>query len=103
MAISRDLGLDPMDVAMKNFVYAGYDHPEKMIIHSCGLKECLEYVKKSLGWRERKGKLPEGRGMGVAFSGGPSSIVVMPHSPTGINIQINVEGGVNVFSGGGDI
>lgn len=101
--IAKDLNLDHLDMALKNFVYAGYEHPEKMHIQTCGIKECLEFVEKSLNWRERKGKLPEGRGLGVSFSGGPSSIVIMPHAPTGITIQINMEGGVNIFSGGVDI
>lgn len=101
--IAEELGIDPLDIRLKNFVYAGYDHIEKYSIHSCGLKQCLEFMEKELHWRERRGKLPAGRGMGVAFSGGPSSVVIMPHTPTGITIQINWDGGVNVFSGGADI
>ncbi len=101
--IAEELGLDPLDIRKKNFVHVGYEHLEQYRIHSCGLNQCLEFVEKELDWHKRKGKLPAGRGMGVAFSGGPSSVVIMPHTPTGITIQINWDGGVSIFSGGADI
>jgi len=101
--VAKEIGMDPMEIRLKNFVYVGYDHVEHYKIHSCGLKQCLEFVEKELDWKKRKGKLPPGRGIGVAFSGGPSSVVIMPHTPTGISIQINWDGGVSVFSGGADI
>lgn len=101
--IAKDIGMDPLDIRKKNFVSVGCEHVEHYRIHSCGLNECLDFVKKELKWDEKKGKLPDGRGIGVAFSGGPSSVVIMPHTPTGITIQINWDGGVNVFSGGADI
>lgn len=101
--LAEDIGIDPLEFRAKNFVYAGYDHLEHYKIHSCGLKGCADFMDQALQWKEKKGKLPEGSGVGVAFSGGPSSVVIMPHTPTGITCQINWEGGVNIFSGGADI
>lgn len=101
--IAEELRLDPLDIRIKNFVYVGCDHPEKYSILSCGLNECSEFIEKSLNWRERKGKLSEGHGLGLAFSGSTSGMVFLPHAATGITIQINMGGGVNIFSGGADI
>lgn len=101
--VAEELGIDPLDIRKKNFVYVDYDHIEHYKIHSCGLNQCLDFVEKELDWKKRKGKLPDGRGLGAAFSGGPSSVVIMPHTPTGITIQINWDGGVSIFSGGADI
>lgn len=101
--IARELGLDPLDMRAKNFVSTGNENIQRQLISSCGLNECLEYIKKSLHWEERKGRLPEGRGLGVAFASSACSIVVQPHTPTGITIQINIDGGVSILSGGADI
>ncbi len=101
--VARDLGLDPLDIRAKNFVSVGDDNIEKQFIGSCGLKECLGFMKKALDWQERKSKLPPGRGMGAAFASSACSIVVQPHTPTGITLQINNDGGVNILSGGADI
>ena len=59
------------------------------------------------GWKERKGKLPKGRGLGVAcshyVSGAANSIIRsdMPHST--VNIKIDRDGGVVVYTGASEI
>jgi 4-hydroxybenzoyl-CoA reductase subunit alpha len=58
-------------------------------------------------WSERKGKLPRGRGLGIAcshyVSGAANSIIRsdMPHST--VNIKIDRDGGVVVYTGASDI
>ena len=59
------------------------------------------------GWRERKGKLTKGRGLGIAcshyVSGAANSIIRsdMPHST--VNIKIDRDGGVVVYTGASEI
>ncbi|HKN21252.1 MAG TPA: molybdopterin cofactor-binding domain-containing protein, partial [Terracidiphilus sp.] len=58
-------------------------------------------------WNERKGKLPRGRGLGIAcshyVSGAANSIIRsdMPHST--VNIKIDRDGGVVLYTGASDI
>ena len=58
-------------------------------------------------WAERKGKLPKGRGLGMAcshyVSGAANSIIRsdMPHST--VNIKIDRDGGVVVYTGASEI
>ena len=37
-------------------------------VMSYGLPECLDKVMKASGWAERRGKMPKGRGLGLACS-----------------------------------
>ncbi len=59
------------------------------------------------GWEERNGKLPKGRGLGMAcshyVSGAANSIIRsdMPHST--VNIKIDRDGGVVVYTGASEI
>jgi 4-hydroxybenzoyl-CoA reductase subunit alpha len=59
------------------------------------------------GWKERKGKLAKGRGLGIAcshyVSGAANSIIRsdMPHST--VNIKIDRDGGVVVYTGASEI
>src|SRR5207244_13215582 len=59
------------------------------------------------GWERRKGKLPRGRGLGIAcshyVSGAANSIIRsdMPHST--VNIKIDRDGGVVVYTGASEI
>src|SRR5208283_2625614 len=59
------------------------------------------------GWKQRIGKLPKGRGLGIAcshyVSGAANSIIRsdMPHST--VNIKIDRDGGVVVYTGAAEI
>ena len=71
------------------------------------MPECIDQVVTRSGWKERKGKLPKGRGLGVAcshyVSGAANSIIRsdMPHST--VNIKIDRDGGVVVYTGASEI
>jgi len=101
--LAEDLGIDPVDLRLKNAIYAGYDHPAKYRINTCGFKEAIERVAAELNWRERRGKLPRGRGLGLACSAFPCGVKNMSHVGSGVIIEINIEGGVNILSGAADI
>ena len=76
-------------------------------VQSYGLPECIEKVIERSGWVQRKGKLPPGRGLGLAcshyVSGAANSIIRsdMPHST--VNIKIDRDGGVVVYTGAAEI
>ena len=38
------------------------------MVNSYGLAECLDKVERASGWHERIGKLPPGKGLGMACS-----------------------------------
>jgi 4-hydroxybenzoyl-CoA reductase subunit alpha len=76
-------------------------------VQSYGLPECIEKTVGRSGWNERKGKLAKGRGLGIAcshyVSGAANSIIRsdMPHST--VNIKIDRDGGVVVYTGASEI
>src|SRR5260370_585496 len=76
-------------------------------VQSYGLPECIERTVERSGWKQRKGKLPKGRGLGIAcshyVSGAANSIIRsdMPHST--VNIKIDRDGGVVVYTGASEI
>ena len=74
---------------------------------SYGLPECIDKVFEGSEWFSRKGKLGRGRGLGIAcshyVSGAANSIIRsdMPHST--VNLKIDRDGGVVVYTGASDI
>lgn len=64
--VAKELGIDPIEIRLKNAMQTGDTTCNELYVSSLGLDECLEAVKKSSGWEERKGKLPKGRGIGMA-------------------------------------
>lgn len=101
--IAKELGIDPVELRMKNLIYAGYDHPAKKRIGSCGLKEALLGVTTALNWQHKRGKEQDGYGLGIACSNFGCGPKTFPHAGGGIIIEINMDGGVNILSGAADI
>ena len=105
--IAAKLNLDPAAVRRVNLLKPPTVTVNGLRVLSYGLPECIDQVVTRSGWKERKGKLPKGRGLGVAcshyVSGAANSIIRsdMPHST--VNIKIDRDGGVVVYTGASEI
>ncbi len=101
------IGVDPAEIRRRNLLKPPCITVNELRVQSYGLPECIEKTVERSGWRERKGKLPRGRGLGIAcghyVSGAANSIIRsdMPHST--VNIKIDRDGGVVVYTGASDI
>jgi len=64
--IAEKLGIDSLEMRLKNAVESGYITPLRGEIASCGLKECIQKAAKAIGWKERKRNRQSYRGLGMA-------------------------------------
>jgi 4-hydroxybenzoyl-CoA reductase subunit alpha len=105
--LAAQAGLDPADVRRKNLLKAPCLTVNGLRVTSYGLPECVEKVVERSGWRQKRGKLPYGKGVGIAcshyVSGAANPIIRsnMPH--TTVNIKIDRDAAVTVYSGASDI
>src|SRR5437762_6942828 len=105
--LARRVGLDAAEIRRRNLLKPPCITVNGLRVLSYGLPECIEQVVRRSGWRERKGKLPPGRGLGLGcshyVSGAGNSIIRsdMPHST--VNIKIDRDGGVVVYTGASEI
>jgi 4-hydroxybenzoyl-CoA reductase subunit alpha len=105
--IAAKLNLDPAEVRRVNLLKPPTVTVNGLRVLSYGLPECIDQVVTRSGWDERRGKLPKGRGLGMAcshyVSGAANSIIRsdMPHST--VNIKIDRDGGVVVYTGAAEI
>jgi len=105
--IALKLNLDPAEIRRRNLLKPPCVTVNNLRVQSYGLPECIEQVVERSKWRERKGKLSRGRGLGIAcshyVSGAANSIIRsdMPHST--VNIKIDRDGGVVVYTGTSEI
>ena len=76
-------------------------------VTSNGFMECLDAVERASGWKERRGKLGYGRGLGVAgscyISGTNYPIYPNRMPQSAVQLQVDRSGRVAVFSGASDI
>jgi 4-hydroxybenzoyl-CoA reductase subunit alpha len=64
--IAEELGMDPIELRMKNVMQTGDVTCNDLNMSSLGMKECLEAVRNASGWASKKGKLPKGKGIGMS-------------------------------------
>ena len=101
------IGMDPAEIRSRNLLQPPCVTVNGLRVQSYGLPECIDKTVQRSGWKERKGKLPKGRGLGIAcshyVSGAANSIIRsdMPHST--VNIKIDRDGGVVVYTGASEI
>jgi len=97
------LGIDPAELRLRNLVEPNTITSNWLRIGTIGLKECIDAVVKGSGWKKRYGKLPEGRGLGLACSAymtGAGLPIYWNHMPqSGVQIQLDRSGNVAVFCG----
>jgi 4-hydroxybenzoyl-CoA reductase subunit alpha len=105
--IAMQLKIDPAEIRRRNLLKPPCVTVNNLRVQSYGLPECIEKAVERSQWKQRKGKLPPGRGLGIAcshyVSGAANSIIRsdMPHST--VNIKIDRDGGVVVYTGAADI
>ena len=106
-SMAEELGLDPFALRRANLVSAPYRSANDLQVNSCGLAECLDWVEQASGWKERKGRLARGRGLGLACShyvsgaAKPVHWTGEPHAT--VNLRLDFDGSITLLTGAADI
>jgi 4-hydroxybenzoyl-CoA reductase alpha subunit len=105
--LAEQLSLDPIAIRRINAMESGETTINGQFVPSTGIRACLDAVETASGWVERRGRLPYGRGLGVAtsmyISGTAYPIYPNDMPQSGVQIRIDRSGRVTVFSGTNDI
>jgi 4-hydroxybenzoyl-CoA reductase subunit alpha len=105
--IACDLGLDPAEMRRRHLQPPNSLTANFLRVGSIGLGACIDKVVAASGWKSRRGRLPYGRGLGMACSsylcgaGLPIYWNSMPQS--GVQLKLDRGGGVTVFCGSTEI
>jgi 4-hydroxybenzoyl-CoA reductase subunit alpha len=105
--MADELGLDPFAVRRANLLPVPHRTINDLQVNSCGLAECLDIVERASGWRQRRGKLGPGRGLGMACShyvsgsAKPVHWTGQPHAV--VNLKLDFDGGITLLTGAAEI
>jgi 4-hydroxybenzoyl-CoA reductase subunit alpha len=105
--LALKIKMDPAEIRRRNLLQPPCVTVNGLRVQSYGLPECIEKVIERSGWNKRRGAMPKSRGLGIAcshyVSGAANSIIRsdMPHST--VNIKIDRDGGVVVYTGASEI
>ena len=105
--MAAELGLDPFAVRRVNLLQAPTVTVNDLLVNSYGLPECLDLVEKASDWKNRHGKLPRGRGLGMACShyvSGASKPVHWTGEPHAtVNLKLDFDGCITLLTGAPEI
>lgn len=105
--IATKLGVNPADLRLGMLARPDTITANWLKIGSMGLERCIEAVVEGSGFRERWGKMPEGRGLGLACGSylcGAGLPIYWNHMPqSGVLLKLDRSGGVAVFCGEAEI
>jgi len=105
--IAEKLEMDPAELRLKNLTKADSLTASWLKVGTTGLRECIEKAVEMSGWKQRRGKLGKGRGLGLACSAYMCGAGVaiywnkMPHS--GVQILLDRSGSATVYCGATEI
>jgi CO/xanthine dehydrogenase Mo-binding subunit len=97
------LGIDPVEMALKNLVGSESVSPHGQEIHSCEVRECVREAARQIEWDRKRAERPPNRGLGIA-----SSIHVSGKRHFGdfdgasCVVNVNLDGKVHIWSGEGE-
>src|SRR3984893_18413698 len=66
--MAQALAIDPFALRRANLLTAPAFTDYDLMVNSYGLPQCLDWVEAASGWKARRGKLPRGKGLGMACS-----------------------------------
>ena len=101
--IAEKMGIDPLGLRLKNAIHVNEPNPAKLLVRSCGFSDTLKQAAEAIGWKDKRGKLPFGKGVGLAGASFPSGVNNMSHISSGAIVKIERDGAITLLSGAADI
>jgi len=106
--IAEELGLNPIDIRIKNSRNSGEMLPNGDNVHNCGLKDCLRDIAKHTDFtakfeakRNRKEKRYQ-KGIGIGVSSYFGGSLIYPNNSSAL-VKMNDDGSVTLLTGSLDI
>jgi CO/xanthine dehydrogenase Mo-binding subunit len=97
--LGKELGIDPVTMRLVNARQAGEFTPTGSHVASCGLTECIEKAAEKAAWKEKYGRLPAWRGIGIGINSVQTGFPLGIRGGSQAFIKFNEDGGVTLISG----
>ena len=104
--VAHRLGMDPLELRIKNAVRKGDETATGAVLKSCGLVECLEAAGEKIGWKEKRANPKPNRGLGIACGVHFTGVRLSPGIDAdfaGATMTVNDDGSVNLATSCVDI
>jgi len=105
--VAEELGIDPIELRIKNAMRPGDKIPDVATISSCGFIESLEAVAKMSNWKKRRKSLKPGEGIGIGcysfISGGVFNWFNTQYPFSAAEVRVFADGTAHLLTMASDI
>jgi 4-hydroxybenzoyl-CoA reductase alpha subunit len=104
---AEDLGLDPVDLRLKNAMHPGDEIPDIATVSTCAFSECLEEVARASDWKKKRARPGDGRGVGIGcysfITGGVFNWFDTQYPFSAAEVRAHADGTVHLLTMAADI
>jgi 4-hydroxybenzoyl-CoA reductase alpha subunit len=104
--MAEELGLDPVEVRLRNAITAPHETINKVTVQSCGLREGIELLADTPNWKERDRRRradgPVSHGVGISGTAYLSGARQRGHQSCGAIVRLCEDGTVDYLTGATD-
>jgi CO/xanthine dehydrogenase Mo-binding subunit len=97
--IAGELGIDAGEIRLRNATRVGDVTPTGSKVFSCALDETIKKAMEASGWKEKRGKLPRWRGIGMGCNSVQTGFPMGIRGGSQAFIKFDEDGGATVISG----
>lgn len=101
--LAEEIGMDPVEIRLRNAVQNGDRTVNGWEVNSCGMKECIEGVAQPVDPEKRLGRGKTGRGWGMGCGSFISGPKMVPGFVSTAVIKLDQDGNVALLTGAVDI
>jgi 4-hydroxybenzoyl-CoA reductase subunit alpha len=109
--MAGDMGLDPIAVRRANYLNAPTFTDNDLMVNSYGLPQCVDWVERASGWRQRRGQRADGNGIRKGFGFACSHYISGASKPvnwTGephatVKLKLDFDGSIVLMTGAAEI
>ena len=97
--IAEELGIDPVEIRLKNALHPGDTTANRFQVKTCGLKECIELSAEHTHWKEKNESPVPNHGIGISVGAFISGMAIPPHTSSGAQVKFHEDGAVTLLTG----
>lgn len=97
--MAEELGIDAGEIRLRNATRVGDVTPTGSKVFSCALDETINKAMEVSGWKEKRGKLPKWRGIGMGCNSVQTGFTMGIRGGSQAFVKFDEDGGVTVISG----
>lgn len=101
--VADDIGVDKVDIRLRNAVKDGETTVNNMHVDRSGLTECIKKTAAAIGWEESRKKKVPNRGIGFACGSLPSGVRLGGHSGSAALVKITEDARATLIYGGTEV